>query len=265
MQKIPRRQEQLSNGRYLVLACLGMAAIIELWAMVSYAGLIRPLFLPTPGAVADAALVLFRDLGLERDIFMSSYRVALGFLLSVAVATPLGIFLSVNKCFEAILGPTINFVRYIPSSALLPLFILWFGIGELEKVLIIFMSVTPYFAILVYDAAANTKKEYIETGYTLGAKRRDVIFRIIVPQALPGIWDAMRLIISTAWTFVILAEIVAATSGLGYLIITSSRFLQTANVIAIIIIIGLLGLLTDFLFRVTYKKFFPWAEKTTYA
>ncbi len=213
----------------------------------------------------SSAITLFRDLNLAGDILISLQRIILGFLLSVIVSVPLGVYVGINKRGQAFFEPVINFIRYIPSSALLPLFILWFGIGELEKVLLIFISVTPYFVVLVYDAVANTKKEYIEAGYTLGANWNTVVFRIIIPQALPSIWDAMRLIISTAWTFVILAEIVAATSGLGYLIITSSRFLQTANVIAAIIIIGLLGLLTDLLFKFTYKKFFPWAEKTTYA
>ena len=170
-----------------------------------------------------------------------------------------------NKRGEAFFDPIISFLRYIPVSAFVPLFILWFGIGELQKVLLIFAGVAPYLTILIFDVVANTKKEYAEAAYTLGASRNDITFRVVAPQSLPGIWDAMRLMMGAAWTFVILAEIKAATSGLGYLIMTSQRFLQTSNVIAAIFIIGILGLLTDLLFKFTRKKFFPWAEKTNYA
>lgn len=265
MQKTPRLHQQISRGRYLLLAFLGIATLVVLWAVVSYSGLIRPLFLPTPTAVFEAAIKLFRELGFAGDILISVWRILLGFLLSIAVSVPLGIYLGMNKRGEAFFDPIISFIRYIPPSAFVPLFILWFGIGELQKVLLIFAGVTPYLTLLIFDVVANAKKEYVEAAYTLGADRNDIVFRVIVPQSLPGIWDAMRIMIGAAWTFVVLAEIVAATSGLGYLIITAQRFLQTANVIAAIFIIGLLGLLTDLLFKFVYRRFFPWAEKSSYA
>lgn len=265
MQKTPRINQQISRGQYLLLAFLGIASLIFLWAITSYSGLIRPLFLPTPSAVLGSAITLFRDLGLTGDILISLYRIAFGFLLSVIVSVPLGVYLGLNKRGEAFFDPIISFIRYIPPSAFVPLFILWFGIGELQKVLLIFAGVTPYLTLLIFDVVANTKKEFAEAAYTLGASRNDIVFRVVIPQSLPGIWDAMRLMMGAAWTFVVLAEVIAATSGLGYLIMTSQRFLQTGNVIAAIFIIGLLGLLTDLLFKFTRKKFFPWAEKINYA
>ena len=265
MQKTPRLNQQISKGQYLFLACLGIISLLALWAIASYSGMIRSLFLPTPTVVFNSAITLFRDLNLAGDILISLYRIALGFLLSVIVSILLGFYLGMNKRGEAFFDPIISFLRYIPVSAFVPLFILWFGIGELQKVLLIFAGVAPYLTILIFDVVVNTKKEYAEAAYTLGASRNDITFRVVVPQSLPGIWDAMRLMMGAAWTFVILAEIIAATSGLGYLIITSQRFLQTSNVIAAIFIIGILGLLTDLLFKFTRKKFFPWAEKTNYA
>mgnify|MGYP001561330702 CR=1 FL=1 len=265
MQKTPRLNQQISRGRYLLLASLGIACLLVLWAVVSYSGLIKPLFLPTPTAVFEAVVKLFRELGFAGDILISVWRILLGFLLSIVVSIPLGIYLGMNKRGEALFDPIISFIRYIPPSAFVPLFILWFGIGELQKVLLIFAGVAPYLTLLIFDVVANTKKEYGEAAYTLGASHNDIVFRVVVPQSLPGIWDAMRIMIGAAWTFVVLAEIIAATSGLGYLIITAQRFLQTANVIAAIFIIGLLGLLTDVLFKLAYRKFFPWTEKSTYA
>lgn len=254
--------EKISRGQYLLLASLGIFLLFFLWAIVSFSGLIRPLFLPTPLAVFDSIIKLFRDLHLLQDIGISIYRIFLGFIISVAFSIPLGIYLGISKKGQAFFEPIISFVRYIPPSAFVPLFILWLGIGELQKVILIFVGVAPYLTLLIFDVVANSKKEYAEAAYTLGARQKDIIFRIVIPQSMPGIWDAMRLMIGAAWTLVVLAEIIAATSGLGYLIITSQRFLQTSNVIAAIFIIGLLGLFTDLMFKFTYKKLFPWQEKS---
>lgn len=256
---------QISKIQSLFLSFLGIVLPILIWTGVSYSGFIKPLFLPTPTAVLESLVKLSSDFGLLKDIWISTYRILLGFALSVLVSVPLGVYLGISKKGEAFFQPIISFIRYIPPSAFVPLSILWFGIGELQKALFIFLTVVPYLTLLVFDVAANSKREFIQAAYTLGAKPKDIVFRVIVPQSLPGIWDAVRIMIAVAWTFVILAEIIAATSGLGYLIITSQRFLRTPNVITAILIIGLLGLITDFLFKITYKIFFPWTEKSRYA
>lgn len=256
---------KISKRQSLFLSFLGIVLPILIWALASYSGLIKPLFLPTPTAVVESIVKLFLAFGLFQDILISTYRILLGFVLSLIISIPLGVYLGISKKGEAFFEPIISFIRYIPPSAFVPLSILWFGIGELQKALFIFLTVVPYLTLLVFDVVANSKREFIEAAYTLGAKPKDIVFRVIVPQSLPGIWDAVRIMIAVAWTFVVLAEIIAATSGLGYLIITSQRFLRTPNVIAAIIIIGLLGLITDFLFKITYKIFFPWREKSQYA
>lgn len=265
MQKTPYSNKLFSRSPYLLLASLGIILPIALWAISSYSGIISPLFLPTPIAVVRAAITLFRNFNLTGDILISLYRITIGFLLSVIVSLPLGIYIGMNKTGEAFFDPLLSLIRYIPPSAFVPLFILWFGIGELQKILLIFVGVAPYLTLLTFDVVANTKKEYAEIAYTLGANKYDIAFRIVIPQSLPGIWDAMRLMMGAAWTFVVLAEIIAANSGLGYLIMTSQRFLQTGNVIAAVMTIGFLGFLTDASFKYTRKKFFPWAEKTPYA
>lgn len=249
----------------VLLAFFGILTVLFLWSIVSYSGLIEPFFLPTPTAVIQASAKLFQEFGLAHDIGVSVYRILLGFGLAVIVSVPLGVLLGINRKLEVFFEPIISFIRYIPPSAFVPLFILWFGIGDLQKTTLIFVGVAPYLILLVFDVVANTKREFVEAAYTLGATTNNIIFRVILPQSLPGIWDAMRIMIGAAWTLVVLAEIIAATSGLGYLIITSQRFLKTPNVIAAILIIGLLGLITDFIFKITYKIFFPWTEKSRYA
>ena len=263
--KLLLNQKKLSKAKYFSIAALSVAVVFLFWSLATYSGLIKPFFLPTPTTIVKSIAKLFQEFGLLKDIGISVYRILLGFGLSCVVAIPLGIWLGISKRSQAFFDPIIGFTRYIPPSAFVPLFILWFGIGDLEKVLLIFAGITPYLAILTFDVVANTNREFIEASYTLGAKRKDIICKIIIPQALPGIWDAMRLMVGAAWTFVVLAEIVASTSGLGHLIITSQRFLQTPNVIAAILIIGVLGLLTDYFFKYTYKIFFPWTEKSAYA
>ena len=256
---------KISKVSQVRLAFLGIFIVLFLWSIFSYSALIEPFFLPTPTAVIQATIKLFEEFDLAKDITASVYRILLGFGLAVLVSVPLGVSIGISKKLEAFFEPIISLFRYIPPSAFVPLFTLWFGIGELQKTLLIFVGTSPYLILLVFDVVANTKREFTDAAYTLGAKTHQIIFRVILPQSLPGIWDAMRIMIGAAWTLVILAEIVAATSGLGYLIITSQRFLKTPNVIAAILIIGLLGLITDFLFKITYKIFFPWTEKSQYA
>ena len=265
MRHTPLGNQKVSNRKYALLSGLGIACLILGWAVFSYSGIVPPIFLPTPTAVLASVVTLFADLNLGGDILISLWRIAAGFLLAVVVAIPLGVYIGINRQAEAFFDSIISFVRYIPPSAFVPLFILWFGIGELGKVLLIFVGVAPYLTVLVFDAVASTKKAYTEAAYTLGLGRSDIVLRVIIPQSMPDIWNAMRLMMGAAWTLVVLAEIVAATSGLGYLIITSQRFLQTSDVIAAILVIGFLGLLTDLLFKVSYGRFFPWVEKTHHA
>ena len=262
---ILRLERKLSKQTHTLLTLAGIASIFIVWAAASYSGKINPIFLPSPVAVAASAGILFHEFDFLSDILVSIYRVSLGFALSVAVAIPLGTWIGIHKQTEALLNPLSSFLRYTPPSAFLPLFILWFGIGEMEKILVIFLAVTPYLLVLVADIIANTRKEFLYAALTLGAQSRDLLMRVILPQSLPNIWDSMRITIGFGWAFVILAEVVAATSGLGHLIVTSQRFLKTPNVMAAIIVIGLLGLATDLLFKLGYRYFFPWTEKSRQA
>jgi NitT/TauT family transport system permease protein len=245
-----------------MLAVSGLASFFVAWSLITYTGLIKPFFLPTPTAIVSAAILLFTHGGLFADIFASIYRILLGFLVSLAISLPIGIMLGVSKTFEASSKPMIAFVRYIPPSAFIPLAIIWFGIGDTQKTAILVIGIAPYLALLIADAAINTRREFIEAAYALGANRTNTILKVIIPNALPQIWDACRLMIGAAWTFVIIAEIVGASSGLGHLMIESQRFLRTANIFAAIIVIGCLGLITDYCFEITYKLLFPWSEKS---
>lgn len=254
--------EKISKKAYFLRAFIGFTLLFITWSLVTYTGLIKPFFLPTPTQVIDSIISLFIDFNLLSDVLISIYRILVGFILAVIVSIPLGILIGTIKPVEAFIEPIVAFIRYLPASAFIPLVILWFGIGDIEKFFIVFIGVVPFLIILVADIVANVKKEFIEAGLTLGADLKQIYTKIIIPYSLPGIWDSIRFMFGAAWGLIVIVEIVAANSGLGHVIITSQRFLQTANVIAIIIIIGFLGLTADYLFKLGYKRFFPWSEKT---
>ena len=254
-------RKKITKKSYILKSFLGLFSVFIIWSFLSYAEIIKPFFLPSPTEVIGATIQLFVEFGFLSDILISIYRIAVGFLLAIIIAVPLGILVGTIKSIEAFFEPIVAFIRYIPPSAFVPLSILWFGIGDLEKFFIIFIGVMPYMLILTADVVGNIKNEYIEVGRTFGATTVQIYTKIIIPSSLPGIWDAMRLMLGAAWTFIVLVEIIAATSGLGHVIVQSQRFLQTANVISVIIIIGFLGLITDYLFKIGHKKFFPWSEK----
>lgn len=254
-------KKPISKRDYLIKGFLGFFIVLIIWSLLTYTGFVKSFFLPSPTQVIDAIVKLFVDFNLTYDILMSVYRILVGFILAVIVAVPLGVLVGTIKSVEAFVEPLASFIRYIPPSAFVPLSILWFGVGDIEKFFIIFIGVAPYLLLLVADAVANIKSEFIEAGYTLGADIKQIYTKIIIPYSLPGILDSIRIMFGATWTFIILVEIIAASSGLGHVLIQSQRFLQTTNVIAVIIIIGLLGLVTDYLFKITYKKFFPWSEK----
>lgn len=255
-------ERKISKIQYISLAVFGLLIFLLAWSLLTYTGFVKSFFLPTPTKVLSSIISLITEGSLLSDIFASFYRILLGFLLSLVISLPLGISLGISRKFEALTEPLIAFIRYIPPSAFIPLAIIWFGIGDLEKVAILFLGVAPYLTLLIADIVISTKRELVEAVLTLGASRKDIITKVVIPNSMPGIWDSFRLMFGAAWTFVIIAEIVGASSGLGHLMIESQRFLKTDNIFAAIVVIGILGLATDYFFKITYKIFFPWTEKS---
>lgn len=254
-----------SKLQYITLGLSGLLLFLLIWSLLSYAGIIAHIFLPTPTSVVSAVSTLFISGHLFADILVSASRILLGLLCSLIVAVPVGFALGLSRKFEAFAEPLIAFIRYIPPSAFIPLAIIWFGFGEIEKTIILFLGIAPYLALLIADVVASTQHELIETALTLGANHINIITKVIFPNALPAIWDSFRIMVGAAWTFVIIAEIVGASSGLGHLMVQAQRFLRTDSIFAGIVIIGLLGLMTDYFFKITYKIFFPWTEKSSNA
>ena len=253
-------REPIPAGLYLAIGAAGLACVLLVWSVLSYGGFVAPLFLPAPDRVLRAGIEQFRDLGFASDILMSTYRVMAGFLIAAIIGVPLGLLMGTFKAVEALLEPLVGFVRYMPASAFIPLFILWLGIGDVEKIAIIFVG--SFFQLILMTAvvAGGVPKELLETAYTLGAKRFQVIRKVLLPASLPGIVDTLRIIVGWAWTYIIVAELVAADSGIGYMIINAQRMLQTGSIIFGILSIGVLGIVTDYAFKWLYRALFPWMD-----
>ncbi len=256
------RDGKISKTNYVIFAIVGLLIFLLTWSLLTYTGLVRSFFLPTPTKVLSAITYLLTEGSLLTDILASVYRILLGFFLSLIISLPLGVMLAMSRRFEAFTEPLIAFVRYIPPSAFIPLIIVWFGIGETGKVFLIFLGVAPYLTLLIADTIHATRKELVEAALMLGATKNDVVFKVILPYSMPAIWDSCRIMLGAAWTFVIIAEIVGSSSGLGHLMIESQRFLRTDNIFAAIVVIGFLGLATDYFFKISSKILFPWNDKS---
>lgn len=239
----------------------GFVLFLTSWHLTAISGVIRPEFLPTPFAVAQAFVRLFTERDFASDIVVSVGRVWLAFFLSVIIAVPLGLLMSTYRALGAILEPFIDFVRYLPVPALVPLLIIWFGVGETSKIAVLWMGTFFQLILLIAEDNKRVPVEYIESGHTLGASNGEIMRHIIVPAALPNMVDNLRITLGWCWTYLIIAEIVAANSGIGHMIWSLRRFVKTPEVMAGIIAIGIIGLLTDQAFRFAHARLFSYLHR----
>lgn len=222
--------------------------------------LIPAYILPSPTAVLQAVLTLHREQALVRSAARSIYRITAAFILASLVAIPLGLLMGtfppIRNAIEPITGP----LRYLPISAVIPLFIIWFGIGDLQKIAFLFTGVVVYLLPMVIEAVDNVEQVYLDTASTLGAQQRHLVLRVLLPGAWPGIFEACRVLYGVGWTYVILAEIVNAEYGLGALLMSARRRGHIDWVYALILVVLLLGVGINYLFVVTGRKLFAWKE-----
>ena len=204
--------------------------------------------------------LLFTEFGFLHDIGMTVWRVVGGFTMAAIVAVPLGIAMGAHKGVEAFLEPFVSFCRYLPASAFIPLLILWAGLGELQKLLVIFIGSVFQIILMVAVTVGNARKDLVEAAYTLGAQPSGVVRRVLIPGAAPDIAEILRLVLGWAWTYVIVAELIGSSSGIGHMITDSQALLNTGQIIFGIIVIGLIGLVSDFLFKAVNQRLFPWAR-----
>ncbi len=232
---------------------------IAVWTLVTLGGMVSPTFLADPLTMLQQGVVLFTEYNFSLDIGMTVMRVLAGFLLAAVIGVPLGIMMGAYKTWEAFLEPFVSFCRYLPASAFVPLLILWAGIGETQKILVIFIGSFFQIVLMVAVTVSGARRDLVEAAYTLGCSNRSIVRRVLIPGAAPGIAELLRLVLGWAWTYVIVAELIGSESGIGHMIVDSQALLNTGQIIFGIIVIGCIGLISDYLFKVLNRRLFAWS------
>lgn len=246
----------IARSRFLMIAVAVFAGLGLAWWAATGLDLVKPIFLPSPASVATQLGKLWADGTLFTDLEASIYRISVGFLIASVLAIPIGVLIGSFRTWEAAIEPLVDFIRYMPVVAFVPLSILWAGTSDVQKFLIIFIGTFFQQVLMIMDNVKRVPADFVGLGRTLGLPDRKILTRIVVPSALPGIWDTLRISLGWAWTWLVLAELVAATSGLGYRITVSQRYFQTNTIIGYILLLGILGLITDQVMKALGKVLF---------
>jgi NitT/TauT family transport system permease protein len=238
---------------------LGLAAwfmFLAAWQAVATSGLADATLLPGPVKVFDAWKELFFERGFGADVLQSVRRIFLSFGLALAIALPVGMlmgaFTPVACFFNALVSP----FRYLPAPSFVPLLLMWLGTGDSQKIALLVLGVVFFLITLFMDNTRAVSAELVECSRTLGASRAKVVWRVLLPAALPSYLDTARQMLAVSWTYLVIAEIVAATDGIGAMMMRAKRFVQVDDIMAGILTIGLLGLLSDALLRLLHRSCF---------
>lgn len=241
---------------------LTTVAVLALWSLIAF--LMRPgeegglLLLPGPLLVLKDLYHMLVQEGFVRDIALSSMRIGLGVLAATVPAALLGIWFGISPRVHAVATPLFAFVKYIPPVSFVPILILWLGIGLTQQVALLFIGTFFYLAIMIAETVASTPRTFKDAGLTLGLRDRQLIWKVIVPHSMPMFFEHLRVMFGIAWTYLTVAEMVAAPNGIGRVIINSQRYLQTGRVLAGMLTIGLLGVLFDFVLARTSRWLCKW-------
>lgn len=256
------RFRELGEGSSLSISVITIAALLLAWYGVTRLGWIKPLFLPPPQAVIqqfwEYATGIANDKPLIDHFLMSLFRVGAAFAAAVLTAVPVGIAMGMSRVARGIFDPPIEFYRPLPPLAYLPLIIIWFGIDEFPKVLLIYLACFAPLAMAARSGIRSATSEQIHAAYSMGANYPQVVRYVILPAALPEILVGMRIAIGFGWTTLVAAEMVAANVGLGQMVLNASNFLRTDIVIMGIIVIGVVAYVFDLMMRWLERRLVPW-------
>ena len=247
----------VSPGTRVVLGVSFFILFTAVWASVTLVGLVPKNFLADPFTMVASGWTLLTQMGFGWDIGMTVWRVVGGFLIASALALPLGVLMGAYKPIEAFFEPFVSFARYLPASAFIPLLILWAGIGEAQKLYLIFIGTFFQLVLMIAVTVGNTRRDLVEAAYTLGCTDSGIVKRVLIRGAAPEIFEILRMVLGWAWTYVIVAELIGASSGIGHMITDSQSLMATDQIIFGIIVIGLIS---DLGFKWSNRRLFPWAQ-----
>jgi NitT/TauT family transport system permease protein/taurine transport system permease protein len=257
----PARKTRLRLAPQWITVLVLLGALV-VWQLVAVAGVFPPFALPSPVAVWQSFVAILRQgyggQSLSADIGISCFRILVGFVGAIVIGVPVGLLMSRNKVVFDIVDPLLQFVRPVPPLAYIPLLVVWFGIGELPKAILILVGTIPVIIIGTISGVKSTPPLRVSVARTLGASNAQIFRKVILPSAMPEIFTAMRVGIGVAWTCLVAAELIAASSGLGWLVQFAGQALQVSIVIVGIVIIGLIGYAMELVIRKIESLVVPW-------
>lgn len=252
LKPIPPRRRVVLGIAFFILFFLA-------WGVATLGGFVSKTFLADPFTMVQEGWNLLTLHGFINDIGITVWRVVGGFVIAAVIAVPLGIAMGAYKPIEAFFEPFISFARYLPASAFIPLLILWAGIGETQKMMVIFIGSFFQIVLMVAVTVGGIRRDLVEAAYTLGASDTGIVRRVLLPGSAPDIAEILRLVLGWAWTYVIVAELIGSSSGVGHMITDSQALLNTGQIVFGIIVIGVIGLISDFLLKYVNQRLFPWS------
>ncbi len=258
-------RKKLPKIKIKLYGAISLASVFIIWLLASELNLVSNNFLPHPIHMFKAIVPLQMENALVMNILVSFKKVTFGFILATAVALPLGVLMGSFPVIKSIFNPFLGPLRYLPIAAIIPLFMLWFGLGELMQVMLLFIGIFVYMLPLIIESVENVNQTYIDTVKTLGAKPKHIIFKILVPASLPAIFESIRVMNGIGWTYIMLTEFTKIGNelpGIGFLINKAQGKFNNLNYAFIILfVILLVGVLSDYGLRKINKTFFKWKEK----
>ena len=253
------------SRKYGLISAGSVLFVILVWAALCWLKIFPPLFLPPPATIIKQLYLMtiqdYDGVSLIVHLLVSLGRVMIGFIGAVIIGVPLGLLMGRSRVADAIINPFIQLYRPVPPLAYIPILIVWFGIGELPKILLIFVGTVPIIIMNTLSGVRSVKESAIRAALALGATNWQLLRYVLLPSALPQIFAGMRVGVGIAWTCLVAAEMIAATSGLGWMILNASRYLRTDIIFVGILVIGMIGLIIDALLRLIEKWAVPWQGK----
>lgn len=234
---------------------ISLAIVVGCWYLLTSGGFIGKLFMPSFGDLISSFGTLFKEKHFAWDIAISTWRIWFSFLLSFVIAVPLALAMSESRLLHNVISPYIDFIRYLPVPALIPLSILFLGIDESAKIALLFVGTFFQFMLLILDDLKEIPREYYDLSYTLQFNKFQLL-TMKLKAILPQLFDNSRISVGICWTYLVIAELVASESGIGHMIKEAQRFSKTPDIYAGIVTIGLIGFLTDYAFKRAYPMLF---------
>ncbi|MCT2085161.1 ABC transporter permease [Microbacterium enclense] len=244
-----------------LLGAGSFVALLIVWILATLPGAVPPIYLPSPLSVIERLFVQAGSGQLWEDVGISTFRILTAFLISAVMAIPIGLIMGRVRLADAALTPLVEFARYLPVVAFVPLSIIWAGTDETQKFLVIWIGTFFALTLMVIDNARSVARDFVDYGRTLGMSEGRILRKIVLRGAMPGILDSLRIALGWCWTWLLLGELVAASSGLGFRITMAQRYLETDLIFAYILVLGLMGLASDQLLRLLHRNLFAYLRK----